>query len=149
MHARLSTVARVLTLLAGVLWAAAPAAAQRVIDSGWIDVSPQDFKVDAIYDGVSFRNIDIWERVAIQSDDLAVITAVVDLRNETGLELFFDLDLLAVDATGETLFAFTLSPTLFGVGDQTEQRLKQTHYVMPGTLARVATYRWRYVGLFP
>ena len=60
--------------------------------------------------------------------------------------MFFDLGIIGESAEGETLFVFNMSPTLSRISSKATTTLRESRYVLPGTLERVAKYRVRFLG---
>ncbi len=121
-------------------------AAELAVDSGWVDVKPPNLSGDRDFERFKYSNVRIEESEAIQTDALNIVTLSFDVKNKTKDDLYFDLDALALDAAGEVLFVMSFSPSIFGIGGGKTATLSETRYVHPGTLDRVAVYRFRFIG---
>lgn len=117
-----------------------------IIDSGWVDVKPVELTEGLKGPRVEFSNINVLERGAIHSDALSVIRMEMTAKSRVNYPLYFDIDVVARDGSGEILFVLKLSPHIFGVRPETQDVFSQSVYVAPGTLDRVAAYQFRFIG---
>lgn len=117
-----------------------------IIDSGWVEVKPAELKKGLEGPRVEFSDINVLERGAIHSDALSVIRMEMTAKSRVDYPLYFDIDTVARDESGEILFVLKLSPHIFGVRPETQDVFSQSVYVAPGTLDRVSTYQFRFIG---
>ena len=122
------------------------ALADEVVDSGWVEIDPLELEVDREYERIIYRHIKISENPAIQTDALRVLKVEIEAANKTEENIFFDLGVIGEAADGETLFVFNLSPTLSRISPKATTKLRESRYVLPGTLDRVTKYRVRFLG---
>ena len=127
---------------------AAPGAAagELVVDSGWVDVKASELNGDREFERFTSSRVRIEERDAVQTNALNIVNLSFDITNKTKDDLYFDLDAMALDDAGEVLFVMSFSPSIFGIGGGKTATLSETRYVHPGTLDRVARYRFRFLG---
>lgn len=147
-HLRLAPMKRLLSgsLALAILLIAHHALADEVVDSGWIEIDPSELEVDREYERLIYRHIRISENPAIQTEALRVLKVETEATNKTEESIFFDLGIIGEAADGEALFVFNLSPTLSRVSPKATTKLRESRYVLPGTLERVAKYRVRFLG---
>ena len=133
---------------AAAIGLAAPGASadELAVDSGWVEVKPPDLRKDREFERFNYSGVKIEEREAVQTDALNIVNLSFNIKNKTKENLYFDLDALAVDDEGEVLFVMSFSPSIFGIGGGKTATLSETRYVHPGTLDRVAVYRFRFIG---
>ena len=129
-----------------VLHFAHPAPADEAVDSGWVDFDPSEINEVHDYERISYKHIKISENPAIQTKALRVLKVEVEATNKTEANMFFDLGIIGVSAEGATLFVFNLSPTLSRISAKATTKLRESRYVLPGTLDKVAKYRVRFLG---
>ncbi len=122
------------------------AAGELAVDSGWVDVKPSNLNGEREFERFLYSNVSVEESEALQTDALNIVTLSFDVKNKTEDDLYFDLDALALDDKGEVLFVMSFSPSIFGIGGGKTAILSETRYVHPGTLDRVAVYRFRFIG---
>ena len=128
------------------LTALGAAAGELAVDSGWVDVKPSEVNGDRDFERFRYSNVKVKESEAVQTDALNIVNLSFDVKNKTTEALYFDLDALALDDKGEVLFVMSFSPSIFGIGGGKTATLSETRYVHPGTLDRVAVYRFRFIG---
>ena len=90
--------------------------------------------------------VEVVEKKAIQTNVLNTIRLTFQVKNRTEEDVFFDLGTMALDDAGEVLFVMNFSPSMFGIGPGKTDTISQDLYVLPGTLDRVALYRFRFLG---
>jgi hypothetical protein len=117
-----------------------------IIDSGWVEVKAAELKKGLEGPRVEFSDINVLERGAIHSSALSVIRMEMTAKSRVDYPLYFDIDTVARDESGEILFVLKLSPHIFGVRPETQDVFSQSVYVAPGTLDRVSTYEFRFIG---
>ena len=122
------------------------ALADEVIDSGWVEIKPSELVKGLEGPRIIFSNINVLERRAIHSDALSVIRMEMTAKSKVDYALYFDIDVVARDKSGEIQFVLKLSPHLFGVRPETPDIFSQSVYVVPGTLDRVDAYQLRFIG---
>jgi hypothetical protein len=121
--------------------------ADELIESDWIEIKPSELDRDHAYENISYFSIDIDENRSFHTDALTVISLKFKAKNNAEEDLFFDLDLIALDESDTVLFVMNFSPALAGIGPGSTAFLSQSRYVEPGTLERVAKYRFRFIGI--
>lgn len=120
--------------------------ADEIIDSGWVEMKPSELVKGIEGPRIKFSDINVLERRAIRSDALSVIRMEMAATSKVDYALYFDIDVVARDKSGEILFVLKLSTHLFGVRPETPDILSESVYVAPGTLDRVAEYQLRFIG---
>ena len=90
--------------------------------------------------------VEVVEKKAIQTDVLNTIRLTFQVKNKSDDKVHFDLGAMALDDAGEVLFVLNFSPSMFGIGPGKTDTISQDIYVLPGTLERVALYRFRFLG---
>ena len=142
--AALPAAAQTTTKPLGPVSSASPA--DELIDSGWVTRTPAQLGEPVESDRMMFHGVTVTERGAVQSDALAVVHMEMEVENKVDYDLYFDIDVVARDAEGQILFTMTLGPNVLGLFPRHKATLSQTRYVVPGSLARVASYDFRYLG---
>ena len=122
------------------------ALADEIIDSGWVEIKPSELVKGVEGPRIIFSDINVLERGAIRSDALSVIWMEMTAKSKVDYPLYFDMDVVARDKSGEILFILRLSTHLFGVRPEAPHVLSQSVYVVPGTLDRIAAYQLRFIG---
>lgn len=121
-------------------------ASEELVDSGWIDIKPSELQQDREYERLTYLGVEVEEKNAIQTDVLNVVRLSFEAKNKTNEDVYFDLNTMALDDKGEILFVMNFSPSLFGISAGKTNTFSQELYVLPGTLGRVALYRFRFLG---
>ena len=129
-----------------VLLVAHHALADEAVDSGWIEFDPSAIDGVHDYERISYKHIKISENPAIQTKALKVLKVEIEATNKTEDNMFFDLGIIGESTEGEPLFVFNLSPTLSRISAKATTKLRESRYVLPGTLEKVAKYRVRFLG---
>ena len=147
-HKHLAMMRNLLSIVCAlsVLHFAHPALADEAVDSGWIEFDPSELDGAHDYERINYKHIKISENPAIQTKALKVLKVEVEATNKTEDNMFFDLGIIGESAEGATLFVFNLSPTLSRISANATTKLRESRYVLPGTLGKVAKYRVRFLG---
>ncbi len=122
------------------------AQADEAVDSGWIEFDPSAIDEVHDYERIAYNRIEVSETPALQTKALKVLKVEIEATNKTERNMFFDLGIIGESAEGETLFVFNMSPTLSRISSKATTTLRESRYVLPGTLERVAKYRVRFLG---
>jgi hypothetical protein len=122
------------------------AVADEAVDSGWVEFDLSEINAVHEYERITYKHIKISENPAIQTKALKVLRVEVEATNKTEDNIFFDLGIVGKGAEGETLFVFNMSPTLSRISAKATTKIRESRYVLPGTLAKVAKYRVRFLG---
>ncbi len=122
------------------------ALAEEAVDSGWLEFEPSEMDEIHEYERITYRHIKFSENPAIQTKALKVLKVEVEATNKTEEDIFFDLGIIGKSAEDQTLFVFNMSPTLSRISAKATTTLRESRYVLPGTLEEVAKYQVRFLG---